>query len=97
MAVCQIARHTEKRGDMSRKQRHRPASVSGLHELEGKLCRPLQGESQVERHSSAIRGQCWWLCQQGPVRDTKAPSSVLVNDARKETMQTWALSTAVLY
>lgn len=97
MAVCRIAGHAEKWGDVSRKQGHRPASVFGLHKLEDKLCRPLQGESQVGRHSSAIRGQRWWLCQQGPVRDTRSLLLVLVNDAQKETMQTWALSTAVLY
>lgn len=38
---------------------------TGLSELEGKLCRPLQGESQGGRHSSAIRGQSWWLCHTG--------------------------------
>lgn len=34
---------------------------------------------------------------QGPVRDTRPLLPVLVNAAKKETMQTWGLSTAVLY
>lgn len=77
--------------------RTRPVSGSGadtgLHELEGKLCSPLQGESQTAPSEGRVEGSAG----QGPVRDTRSLLPVLVNAAGKETLQAWALSTAVLY
>lgn len=61
--------------------------------LEGKLCSPLQGESQTVPSEGRVEGSAG----QGPVRDTRSLLPVLVNAAGKETLQAWALSTAVLY